>query len=203
MLSLSCMLQLFGYTSAVLSIVMIIPYILDILRLETKPERGSWFIWTILGFIAFFSQLAKGATDSLWLTAGQTAAVLIIFLLSLKFGYGGLGKRDIRALIGAVVGLILWYLTREASYALIFVILVDSIGTSLTLIKSYKDPDSETLITWIMSGTSGIFGMLAVGSLNLVLLAYPLYLVLANYVIVGAILLGRKRIVNTITKGAN
>jgi len=172
---------------------MILPYIRDIFRLETKPERGSWFIWTVLGFIAFFSQLAKGATDSLWLTAGQTASVFIIFVLSLKFGYGGLGKRDVRALIGAGVGLILWYLTREASFALVFVILVDSIGTFLTLMKSYKDPGSETLSTWVMSGTSGIFGMLAVGSFNLILLAYPFYIVLANYVIVGAILLGKRQ----------
>jgi hypothetical protein len=187
------MLEIFGYISAILSIVMIIPYIRDIFRLETKPERGSWFIWTVLGFIAFFSQLAKGATDSLWLTVGQTISVLIIFLLSLKYGYGGLGKRDIRALLGAGLGLILWYLTTEASFALIFVILVDSIGTLLTLMKSYKDPGSETLSTWVMSGTSGIFGMLAVGSFNLILLAYPFYIMLANYVIVAAILLGKRR----------
>jgi len=190
--SLILMLQIFGYISVLLSIAMIFPYIRDIFRLETKPERGSWFIWTVLGFIAFFSQLAKGATDSLWLTVGQTTSVLIIFLLSLKYGYGGLGKRDIRALVGAGVGLILWYLTREASYALVFVILVDSIGTFLTLTKSYKDPGSETLSTWVMSGTSGIFGMLAVGSLNLILLVYPFYIVLANYVIVAAILLGSR-----------
>ncbi len=187
------MLEIFGYTSAILSIVMIIPYVRDILRLETKPERGSWFIWTMLGSIAFFSQLAKGASDSLWLTVGQTAAVLVVFLLSLKYGYGGLGKRDVIALIGAGVGLILWYFTREASFALVFVILVDSIGTLLTLLKSYKDPGSETLSTWLMSGTSGIFGMLAVGSFDLILLVYPFYLVLANYVIVAAILLGRRR----------
>lgn len=171
---------------------MIIPYVRDIFRLQTKPERGSWFIWTVLGFIAFFSQLAKGATDSLWMTAGQTTAVLIIVLLSIKYGYGGIGKRDMRALIGAGVGLVLWYLTREASYALIFVILVDSIGTFLTLTKAYKDPGSETFSTWVMSGTSGIFGMLAVGSLNLILLAYPFYIFIANYLIVGAMLLGRK-----------
>ena len=187
------MLQILGYISALLSIICILPYIRDILRLKTKPERGSWFIWTMLGFIAFFSQLAKGATNSLWLTVGQTTSVLIIFLLSLKYGYGGLGKRDLRALIGAGIGLVLWYLTREASFALIFVIIVDSIRTLLTLLKAYKDPESETLSTWIISGTSGIFGMLAVGSLNLILLAYPFYIVLANYIIVGAILLGGRR----------
>ena len=84
------MLQIFGYFSALLSIIMIAPYIRDIFRLETKPERGSWFIWTVLGFIAFFSQLAKGATDSLWLTAGQTAAVFIFFYFLLNTDMVGL-----------------------------------------------------------------------------------------------------------------
>ena len=189
------MLQIFGYFSALLSIIMIAPYIRDIFRLETKPERGSWFIWTVLGFIAFFSQLAKGATDSLWLTAGQTAAVFIIFLLSFKYGHGGLEKRDLRALIGSGIGLILWYITREAAIALIFVILVDGIGTLLTLLKAYEDPGSETLSTWAISGTSGIFGMLAVGSFNFVLLAYPFYIMLANYAIVGAILFGKRHMI--------
>lgn len=187
------MLQIFGYLSALLSIVMILPYIRDIFHLETKPERGSWFIWTTLGIIAFFSQLAKGATDSLWLTAGQTFSVLIIFLLSLKYGHGGLEKRDLKALIGAGIGLILWYITREAAVALFFVIFVDGIGTLLTVLKAYEDPRSETLSTWAISGTSGIFGMLAVGNLNFVLLVYPFYIMLANYIIVGAILLGNKQ----------
>ncbi len=172
---------------------MIFPYVRDILKKKTKPERGSWLIWMVLGSIAFFSQMAKGATDSLWLTASQTLAVLIIFLLSLKYGYGGVEKRDSRALIGAGIGLILWYLTKEATYALIFVILVDSIGTMLTAIKAYKDPESETLSTWIMSGTSGIFGMLAVGKFDLILLLYPFYIMLANYVIVTIILLGKRK----------
>ncbi len=194
------MLQLFGYTSALLSILMIIPYVRDIIKLKTKPERGSWLIWTVLGFIAFFSQLAKGATESLWLTVGQTLSVLIVFALSIKFGYGGVEKRDIKALIGAGFGLIVWYFTKEASYALIFVIFIDSIGTALTAIKSYKDPGSETLITWIMSGTSGIFGMLAVGSMNFILLAYPFYITIANYVIVATLLLGKSHKIHNYEK---
>lgn len=172
---------------------MIVPYVRDIFRLKTKPERGSWFIWTFLGFIAFFSQLAKGATDSLWLTGGQTAAVLVVFLLSLKFGYGGLGKRDSRALIAAGAGLILWYVTREATFAILFVILADSIGTLLTAFKAYEDPKSETFSTWIISAISGVFGAFAVGSFNLILLAYPIYIALANSVIVGAITAGKRR----------
>lgn len=66
------MLQIFGYMSGIISIICILPYLRDIFRHTTKPERASWFIWTVLGSIAFFSQYAKGATDSLWMTAAQT-----------------------------------------------------------------------------------------------------------------------------------
>lgn len=188
------MLAIFGYISAILSILMVAPYIRDILLLKTKPERASWFIWTVLGFIAFFSQLAKGATNSLWLTAGQTLAVLIIVLLSIKFGVGGFTKRDIRALIAAGIGLIIWYFTKEAAWALLIVIAVDSVGTLLTAIKSYEDPESETFSTWILSGTSGIFGALAVGAIYPILLAYPIYIIIANYTIVVTMLLGRRKL---------
>ena len=172
---------------------MIVPYIRDIFNKVTQPERASWFIWTVLGFIAFFSQWAKGATDSLWLTAGQTIAVLAIFFLSIKYGVGGLTKRDVKALVAAGVGLILWWLTSEALYALLIVIGIDSIGSYLTMLKAYQDPESETFSTWVMSGTSGIFGALAVGSPDPTLLAYPVYIIIANYTIVGAIILGRKK----------
>jgi hypothetical protein len=186
------MTQYFGYISALLSIIMVVPYVWDIFRDKTKPERASWLIWSVLGLIAFFSQLAKGATDSLWLTGGQTAAVVIVFLLSIKYGVGGLNRRDIKALIGAGVGLVLWFTTNEALFALLIVIIIDFIGVFLTVIKAYKEPETETLSTWLMSGTSGIFGMLAVGAWDPILLLYPLYIVIANYIVVGAILLGRK-----------
>jgi len=186
------MLQVFGYVSAILSIIMIIPYIWDILHKKAQPERGSWLIWTVLGSISFFSQMAKGATYSLWFTGTQTVAVLIILLFSIKYGYGGLAKRDTKALIGAGVGLVLWYLTKEAAIALFIVIMVDAIGVYLTTIKSYEHPESETLTMWLMSSASGFFGMLAVGGFNPILLLYPFYIVMANLVVVAAILLGRR-----------
>lgn len=186
------MLHIFGYIAAALSIFMVVPYIRDIFLLKTKPERASWFIWTVLGFIAFFSQRAEGATTSLRLTAGQTIAVLIVFVLSITYGVGGFTRRDIVAIIAAGFGLILWYLTSEAAYALFIVIIIDSIGSFLTMLKSYEDPESETLITWAISGTSGIFWALAVGKIDLVLLAYPAYIVIANYVIIIAMTLGKR-----------
>lgn len=182
------MFRAFGYISGFLGIVGLVPYIRDILLLKTKPERASWFIWLVLGGIAFASQLAKGATDSLWFVGTSTAAVLIVALLSVRYGVGGFTRRDGVALAIAGSGLVVWYFTDEAVYALFIVIAVDAIGSLLTFLKACRDPETETVSAWFLSGTAGFFALLAVGSWNPILLAYPAYIMTANYLIVGALL---------------
>jgi hypothetical protein len=187
------MLQVLGLLSGVLSGVSYLPYLRDIFRHTTKPERASWLIWSVLGSIAFFSQLAEGATWSLWLTGIDTLGVLLIFLLSIRFGVGGLTRRDIIALTAAGIGLILWYFTRHASIALLITMLIDAAGAYLTVVKAYEDPGSETLSTWVIVAIAGILGMLAVGQFNLILLSYPFYIFLANFAVAIAMLLGKSK----------
>lgn len=185
--------QLAGYVSGVLIIVSFFPYIQDIFKHKTNPQRASWLIWAILGAIAFFSQLAKGATHSLWFTGLQELGDLSIFLLSIKYGLGGLAKRDIIALLGAGVSLILWYLTKEPATALFIIIFIDGIGGVLTMLKSYEHPKTETMLTYTLTSISGFFGCVAVGKLNFILLAFPLYVCLISLSIVIAIRLGLRR----------
>ncbi len=186
------MLQLFGYAAGVLSVICLAPYLRDMFRGTTKPQRATWLIWTVLGSIAFFSQLAKGATDSLWMTGVQTVVVTLVFFLSIKYGVGGLARRDVIALMVAVLGLVLWYLTKEAAIALFIVIFIDAVALSLTVIKAYKDPSTETTSALFLAAISGVFAILAVGSWNWILLAYPLYIVLGNAVVLSAMTLGGK-----------
>lgn len=190
------MLQTLGLISGVLSVITYLPYLRDIFKLKTKPERATWFIWSVLSGIAFFSQMAKGATDSLWLVGVQAIGVVVIFLLSIRFGVGGFVRRGIIALIAAGIGLILWFYTNEAAFALLIAIAIDAIGGLLTVLKAYRDPESETLSTWVLSGTAGIFAAFAVGSLDYILLAFPVYVVLINYAVAVAMILGKRRLVN-------
>lgn len=186
------MLQTFGIISGILSVITYIPYLRDIFKLKTRPERATWFIWSILTAIAFFSQVAEGATHSLWLAGVQAAGVVIIFLLSFKFGVGGLTRRDLLALGAAGVGLMFWYYTNNAAIALFITIIIDAIGASLTVWKAYLDPESETFSTWVLSGTAGIFAAIAVGSFDYVLLAFPIYVILINYAVAVAMILGKR-----------
>jgi hypothetical protein len=127
------------------------------------------------------------------MTGVQTFGVALIFILSLKYGQGGLGKRDIVALIVVAVGLFIWYLTQEAAYALFIVIAVDAAGAALTIVKAYEDPGSETISTWFLSGLSGLLAAFAVGEWNAILLAYPVNIWLINWAVVAAISAGKYR----------
>lgn len=189
------MLQIFGLTSGLLSALAYIPYVKDILEHKTKPARASWGIWLALGMIAFFSQLAKGATNSLWLTAIQAVAgVILVFLLSLKFGVGGLTRGNFLVVTAASIGLVLWYFASEPALALLINIAIGTIGGSVTVVKAYQDPGSETLSSWLLFGTAGVFAMLAVGKFDFILLVYPFYIASISYAVPLAMILGKRKL---------
>ena len=186
--------EIAGYLSGIAILISFVPYIRDIFAGKTKPERISWLIWAILGSIAFFSQLAKGASYSLIMTGVMAMGDLLTFALAIKCGLGGFLKRDIIALIGAGIGLFLWYITEEAAVALFIVIGIDATGAILTVLKSYEKPTTETVSSWVFCAIGGFLGCVAVGSFNLVLLAFPFYIFLASLAILISIKLGFRRI---------
>ena len=132
------------------------------------------------------------------MTGAQAVGDTLIFLLAIKYGLGGLNKRDIIGLIGAVIGLILWYFTGEAAVALFAVIFIDAIGAVLTTIKAYEHPTTETISSWLLTFLGGFFACVAVGSFNFILLAFPVYICLASISILIAIKLGFKTVVTTV-----
>ena len=188
------MTQYFGYLSAIFITLSFLPYLIYIFKGETKPERASWFIWSVLGSIAFFSQLAKGASSSLWLPGIQTIGDISIFIFAIKYGMGGFSRRDKWALGVAGISLILWYITKEAMIALFFAILIDAIGAYLTIIKSYEHPATEPVISWVLTMLGGFFAIFAVGNMNWILLSFPVYTFLVNVLIVYSIKLGQRKI---------
>jgi hypothetical protein len=162
------------------------PYLLDILKGKTKPQRTTWFIWTVQGTIAFFSQVQLGAHWSLLFAGLNAAGNLAVFLLSLKYGVGGWNRIDILALSIAFVGVILSVIIKAPFLALLGVILADFAGVIPTLHKTFLLPSSETTVTWFALGTSSLLAIFSVGSTKFSLLLYPVYLTLANYAVLVA-----------------
>jgi hypothetical protein len=185
------MLQLFGLLSGLVLLIGGVSYLKDTLASKTKPHRVAFLIWSILGAIAFFTQLAEGARWSLVLPASDTIGVLVIFFLAVKRGEGSFNRQDKLALAAAAVGLILWYFTKQPLVALCITVAIDAVGTVLTIHKTYLDPESETFLGWFLSGVAGLFAAAAVGRLSFALLLYPAYLCIANGAIAAIVLLKR------------
>jgi hypothetical protein len=185
--------QFSGYLSGIFMIVSYIPYIRDVFRGKTKPERLTWFLWATLSVVAFILQFAEGASYSLFLTGAQMIGLMTVFLLSIKNGYGGFLKRDIIGLGGVVMSLFVWYLTDNAGLAIVIVVIIDGIGGILTIFKSYESPLTETVSSYLLGGIAGFLACLAVGYFNITLLAVPLYTFFMNFAIALSIWIGLRQ----------
>lgn len=175
------MAEIFAILSGLILAAGAPPYLIDILKGKTKPERATWFIWSVLGTIAFFSQLSLHGGWSLVFIGLDGLGSIIVFLLSLRYGVGGWSLLDKAGLAIATIGVVISLLARDATIALGGVVLADVAGVVLTVQKTFRNPRSETSITWFFLGTSALFGALAVGKIQFNLLLYPVYLAVANY----------------------
>lgn len=171
----------FVIASGVLVFIAMPPYIIDVIKGKTRPERMTWFILSLLGIIAFVSQIQAGASWSLVFSGLDTLGSLTVFALSLWHGVGGLSKLDLLALAIATFGVIVSFISKDPLAAIIGVILADLSGMALTIIKVWKDPKSETTISWLLFATAGMFGLFTIKEWTPGIYIYPLYLVLANY----------------------
>jgi hypothetical protein len=179
--------------SVILFVVASPPYIIDTLHRKTRPERATWFIWTVLGLVAFISQVKLGATWSVVYTGLDTLGSVTVFFLSIRYGVGGWTLLDKIALIIAAVGVFVSLLAHQPVIALLGVITADVSGSVLTIRKTFLAPNSETTITWLLVGTGALCGLIAVGRWNLGLMLYPAYLTLSNYAVPVTQLASRAR----------
>jgi hypothetical protein len=171
---------LYGVLSVVFAIIGFAPYIYTILKGRTKPEKSSWWIWSLLMVVALATQVAQGATWSLALTATFLFCNIAIATLALKHGYGHFKPRDVVAIVAAIFGIVFWVFTDNALAALLITISIDFLGNWLTMAKSWRAPYTENRFMWLMVSIASVFSLLAVGEVNTQVAIFPAYSVIVN-----------------------
>ncbi len=126
-------------------------YIYSILKGETKPSFVAFLIFTLEMTIVLFASYTLGAHDSLVLIGTFTVLHFITALLALKYGYVSFSKFNVLCLILSIFGLVVWFLTDNAWYALLIEIFVDIIGYLVLSRKLYICPDTEDSYAWGLS----------------------------------------------------
>jgi hypothetical protein len=188
------MLWLFGVVSAALQVLSYLPYLRDIVTGTTRPHRGTWAIWCTLSLIVLLSQRADGARWSLLMAGAQLLGTVVILVLSIRRGVGGTSRIEMLLLLIAASGVVGWYAAGDPTIATLCVVLSDLVAVVMMMPKTYADPYSETLSTYILSALSALCALFAVGSRDFGLVVYPAYIVCADLAVVAVMLVQRPQI---------
>ena len=162
-----------GIIAGVISLFGYLPYIVAILQKKTKPNRATWCIWTIIGFMLVASYYSSGANNTIWLPLCAAFSQLIIAILSIKYGEGGWNRFDQTCLIGVALSLFLWWYYNSPMIALFINISMDFFGALPTIKKSYFQPQTEDIIPWIIFLFASIVNFFAIQEWDFIVLAYP------------------------------
>ena len=180
----------FIYLAAAIAVLGSVSYFLDTLKGKTKPNRVTWLLWAIAPMIVFFSQLDVGVGMESIFTLAITLSPLMIFLASFwdKKAYWKLTKFDYICGILAAIGIILWQITDNALYGLLFSLLADLFAAVPTVRKSFTHPHTENYHTFIAGSISALITLLTLNSWDLFSAAFPIYIFGINTLIAFLIL---------------
>jgi hypothetical protein len=181
---------IFGLIAGAISLAAFVPYIITSVRGKTRPNRATWFIWSVLGLILLASYYAVGARDTIWLMVGNQIGFFATLAVSMRYGEGGWTKLDKGCIVGAGLGLVAWLVFNSPLMALIMSIIMDFIGGIPTIRKAYHDPGSENRMTWFLFSAGNVFNLIAIGNdWTIPIAGYPVYMFLISSLILGILIL--------------
>lgn len=169
-----------GGLALILNLIGYFPYIREILKNVVKPQRTTWGIWTILTTVAAVNQVQNGGGFSSLFFISTALLVATTFLLSLKYGQGGASRVDIVCLFLAICLFAYWAIVQDTRISTLVAVGIDTIALVPTLIKTYRQPETEIYAQWVLAGLGGLLAMLASPSADWVLIIYPAYIFIAN-----------------------
>lgn len=181
--------------ATIISIGGYLPYISDIIKRKSKPNRVTWLIWSILGTVLCFASFELSDYDWMMICVPMVYMVgpTIVAILSFWYGEGGTSKFDIFCFVCAFVGLGLWLILDMVVLALWLSIIIDGIGALPTIRKSFINPKSESIIGWSAFSLANAlnFGVMFHrfdGTESIHSLVYPLYLFVISAIILVVML---------------
>lgn len=169
----------------------VFPYVKGIVWGNIRPERMTWFIWSVITGLSLLGYRELGAEDSLWFVFGDFFVTFLVFVLSLFRGSGGWTKFDLACFAVALIGLSAWRISENPVQVFTGTITADIMGLLPTLRKALQNPMSEGASTFIFSSIAAAMGFVAVGMWSWPLMFYPIYLFLANGITAQTILVGQ------------
>lgn len=194
--------ELLGAIAVVLTILGYIPYIRDTLKGKTTPHVYTWFLWSLVSYIAFALQISDKAGPGAYLTFTAATVTLIISILGLRQGKRDITFSDTVFLILALIALVLWLFAKQPTASIILVSIVDVLAFVPTIRKSWKKPQEETLSSYATNTVRFAIGIAALERYTLVSSLYPFIWLVANGLFSLYLVIRRQQVQKTIEEPA-
>ena len=182
-----------GVLAGLAGLVGTAPYVRDVLARSTRPQCGTWAIWSLLAIVVCLSQRADGATWSVAMAGAHAAGNGLVLALAVRFGTGGLRRPELLLIAVAGGGVTGWVVADDPLVATVCVVVADLIAAAMMVPKTWRDPNSETLSTFALASVGGALAAGSVGALEPALLLYPAYYCLVNGAL-ALLILGRRAV---------
>ena len=164
-------------------------YVADTLRGRVRPNRVSWFLWSLAPLIAFAAELKEGVG----LPAVMTFVVGVNPLLVLTASFVSPGSAwkisrfDLCCGLLSLIGLSLWGVTRQGDLAIAFAMAADALAAVPTLVKALRAPESESYLGFFGFGINGGITLLTIRRWTFGNYGFPLYICLLSLTLAALI----------------
>src|SRR3989344_6302690 len=170
-----------GISAGLIAIGATVPYILSIVRGETRPNVVSWSLWTVIVLITALAQVSAGASWSILLLIGTLIANFSVLVLCVfGYGYRKFELADKICLALALVALLFWWVTSNPVVAIILAVTADGIAYLTTYLKVYRNPSSESYFYWAILVVADVLALLSVTTINIANALFPISYAIFN-----------------------
>ena len=169
-----------GVVAGIISALAFFPYFVSILKGTTKPIRVTWWVWSWLGILLFFSYKASGAHDTLLVPFIYMITPVLVAILSIKYGCGGLTAVDVICFVSSLIATVFWLFSGSSEQSLFLFLVIDFIGLIPTIRNTFHHPEQESSPAWLLMAAANFLNLIVACNEGFVVAVYPLYLFLSG-----------------------
>jgi hypothetical protein len=168
----------FVYLGAAIGAIGSLIYVRDTLRGTTQPNRVTWLLWAFAPLLAFAVELHAGVGLRTLTTFIIGFMPLLVFVASFHNPASVWKIRRLDYVCGAMslAGTAAWLVTRNGVVAIAAAIAADFLAGVPTMLKSWSNPESETITSYIGALVNSGILLLTINHWTTAVAAFPLFI---------------------------
>lgn len=172
--------ELIGLITVLMAIGLHVPYFVSTYKGTIQPHPFTWFLWALLTVIIAFAQVLDGAGPGAWGTIVVALISIGITIASLKNGFKDIKPIDYIMFIGGLGAIPLWLVTKDPTYSVILVTIIDAIAFVPTYRKSWHNPFGEPLYLYSLNVVRHGLSLFAIAHVSIATALFPFTIMLLN-----------------------